>query len=60
MKKVIALLCAVLILGVSVKAVEVEAPSALLMEKEKITGKELDEIFKQKQVPQPAADPATV
>ena len=34
--------------------------AALLMEKEKITGKELDEIFKQKQVPQPAADPATV
>ena len=34
--------------------------AALLMEKEKITGKELDEIFKQKQIPQPAADPATV
>ena len=34
--------------------------AALLMEKEKITGKELDEIFKQKQVPQSAADPATV
>ena len=34
MKKIIALLCAVLILGIHVKAVEVEAPSALLMEKE--------------------------
>ena len=34
MKKLIALLCAVLILGTSVKAVEVAAPSALLMEKE--------------------------
>jgi len=34
MKKVIALLCAVLVLGTSAKAVEVAAPSALLMEKE--------------------------
>ena len=34
MKRVIALLCAVLMLGVSGTAVEVEAPSALLMEKE--------------------------
>ena len=34
MKKVFALLCAVLILGIPAKAVEVTAPSALLMEKE--------------------------
>ena len=34
MKKVFALLCAVLILGTPAKAVEVAAPSALLMEKE--------------------------
>lgn len=34
MKKVIALLCAILVLGTSAKAVEVSAPSALLMEKE--------------------------
>ena len=34
MKKAIALLCAVLLLGTSAKAVEVAAPSALLMEKE--------------------------
>ena len=34
MKKAIALLCAVLILGTSARAVEVAAPSALLMEKE--------------------------
>jgi len=34
MKKLIALLCAVLVLGTSARAVEVEAPSALLMEKE--------------------------
>ena len=34
MKKVFALLCAVLILGTNTKAVEVAAPSALLMEKE--------------------------
>ena len=34
MKKVFALLCAVLMLGISTKAVEVAAPSALLMEKE--------------------------
>jgi len=34
MKKLIALLCAVLVLGTSARAVEVEAPSAALMEKE--------------------------
>ena len=34
MKKAIALLCAVLLMGTSAKAVEVAAPSALLMEKE--------------------------
>ena len=34
MKKVIALLCAILVLGTSAKAAEVAAPSALLMEKE--------------------------
>jgi len=34
MKKLIALLCAVLVLGTSARAVEVEAPSAVLMEKE--------------------------
>ena len=34
MKKAIALVCAVLILGTSARAVEVAAPSALLMEKE--------------------------
>ena len=34
MKKVIALLCAVLMLGINANAVEVSAPSALLMEKE--------------------------
>ena len=34
MKKVLALLCAVLLLGGSVQAVEVAAPSALLMEKD--------------------------
>lgn len=34
MKKLIALLCAVLVLGTSARAVEVSAPSALLMEKE--------------------------
>ena len=34
MKKIFALLCAVLILGIPAKAVEVAAPSALLMEKE--------------------------
>lgn len=34
MKKLIALICAVLVLGTSARAVEVAAPSALLMEKE--------------------------
>ena len=34
MKKALALLCAVLTLSVSVRAVEVSAPSALLMEKD--------------------------
>ena len=34
MKKLIVLLCAVLVLGTSARAVEVSAPSALLMEKE--------------------------
>ena len=34
MKKWIALVCAVLLLGTSARAVEVSAPSALLMEKE--------------------------
>nr|WP_326184830.1 D-alanyl-D-alanine carboxypeptidase family protein [uncultured Oscillibacter sp.] len=34
MKKLIALICAVLVLGTSARAVEVDAPSALLMEKE--------------------------
>ena len=34
MKKLIALLCAVLVLGTSAKALDVSAPSALLMEKE--------------------------
>jgi len=34
MKKLIAILCAVLVLGSSARAVEVSAPSALLMEKE--------------------------
>jgi D-alanyl-D-alanine carboxypeptidase (penicillin-binding protein 5/6) len=34
MKKLIALLCAVLLLGSQAKALEIEAPAALLMEKE--------------------------
>ena len=33
MKKFLALLCAVLLLGIPVHAVEVDAPSAILMEK---------------------------
>ena len=33
MKKLIALLCAVLVLGTSARALDVSAPSALLMEK---------------------------
>ena len=45
MKKWIALVCAVLLLGTSARAVEVSAPSALLMEKEKITGAEFEELF---------------
>ena len=45
MKKLIALLAALLMLVTAAGAVEVDAPSALLMEKEKITRAEFEALF---------------